>query len=422
MRKIIIPNPDLTHTEKTFLDADYSTGTTLTVVNNFGFANDDYVIVGAPGEEKTETMDVTAYVGDTQLTISAALQFSHNKGCVVYRYEYNQLEIYRYRSSAWTLISTSDIQWDKRETIYIDRTGLSTDSYRYRLYNSASTESSDYSPTVAATGFTRSQVGYMVREVRKIIGDTERIKIKTDDEIIRQFNRAQEIIQSVRSDWWFLRDEDATITTVAGTKKYSLATITDLNYIDTVRYRYNDGTTDETYQLLFKPMLEHDYDVRDNSTAATNRDDRPSSYTILPADSSSDTGYLELNIASKTTAYGTLYIRFFKDMADLDDVADETDVPIPSILEDFALAYCFRILGEEDRAKTYEDRFYGPQPGRNEEYKSPYGIRMLERMQSQKAIPQGQPQYLKRWIGRRAVSTLFGDQSVDRDYLKENYF
>lgn len=423
MRKIRIPIPDFTNTEKTYLDADYSSGTVLTVVNNYGFANDDIAIIGEPGTEKAESKDVTSQTGNTVINVSATYKFTHNKSEVVYRWEYDQYEIYRYRSASWSLISTSNIQWDKLETIYVDKDGLSTDSYRYRLLNSASSATSDYSPTVAATGFTRSQVGYMIREVRLLAGDTERKIIKTDDEIIRQFNRAQEIIAGIRDDWWFLRKENSQITTVAATRKYGLNTyLSDLNYIDTVRYRYDNGTTDVIYQLEQKSYPEWDALVRDVDTTG---DDYPSSYVIQPADSTDETGYVELNIKTLTTGYGTFYIRYYKKMTDLDDVADETDVPIPSILEDYALMYVFGVKGDETRSSMYANRFYGPPVSSREKFKSTQditGLRLLESQQKSKGRALGQPAQLKKFLGRGGARKLYQSRTVDKDYLAETYY
>lgn len=419
MRRLRLPNPDLSKSEKTYLDADYSSGTTLTVVNNYGFANDNIVIVGEVGEEKSECKDVTGQTGNTVIDIAGALKFSHNKGQVVYRYEYDQVEIYRYRTSAWSLISTSNLQWDKRETIYVDDNGLATDSYRYRFVNSASAATSDYSPTVAATGFTNDQVGYMIREIRRILGDDER-RFVSDDEIIRQFNRAQNIIQSIREDWWFLRTTSSSITTVANTSKYGLNTYcSDLNFVDTVRYRFNDSTTDVTYNLNKVTNIEMDYEVRDNDATA---DDYPEEYNIEPPDSTDATGYITIDKKSKTTGYGTFYIRYFKKMTDLDDVSDATLVPMPSILEDFALAYGFRVKGDEQRAKIYEERFWGPQPGREEKYREQTGIRLLQLMQSGKGRAIGQPRSFKKWRGRQPMGKFFQSHEVNTDDLRERYY
>lgn len=415
-RKLIIPIPDFTHTEKTYLDADYSSGTALTVVNNYGYTLNDIAILGQPGEEKTESKPVTSQTGNTIINVSGAFKFSHNKNTILYRYEYDQYQIYRYRAAAWTLISTSYIQWDKRETIYIDANGLATDSYRYALYNSASLLGSDYSPTIAATGFTNRQVGYMIDNVRKISGDTERLIIKSDDELIRQFERAQIIINAIRDNWWFLRKESDDITSLANTRRYGLFTyVSDLNHIDIVRYRYVNGSDSRTYPLKFKTLSEMDEYLIDNNQDSG---DRPTFYTIEPADSGDSVGYISVDKPILTANAGTFFIRYYKNMAPLTTVASETDVPIPSILEDFALAYIFHIKGDETRAKMYEERFYGPQGSKMDRtYKrEPTGIRLLELQQKSKGRPIGEPMSFRK---PRGVSSRSG---LDRDYLAENYF
>ena len=53
-------------------------------------------------------------------------------------------------------------------------TVLDSDSDPASSIVTASSNTSDYSPTVAATGFSRAQVGYMIKEVRRILGDAER--------------------------------------------------------------------------------------------------------------------------------------------------------------------------------------------------------------------------------------------------------
>jgi hypothetical protein len=425
MRRLRIPNPDLTKSEKTYLDLDYASGigTTLTVLNNYGFANYDIAIIGEVGEEKSESKNVTSQTGNTVINIGGVLKFSHNKGCIVYRYEFDQVEIYRYRASAWTLISTSNLQWDKRETIYVDANGLSTDAYRYRFVNSASSNTSDYSPTVLATGFTRNQVGYMIREVRRILGDAER-RFVSDEEIIRQFNRAQDVVKAIRPNWWFLRKENSQMTTVATTRKYGLLTyLSDMNYIDSVRYKYLSGNVNNIYHLTKLSLVELDYLVRDGNQVG---DNWPSSYTIEPPDSVDTVGYLTIDKPPLTSGLGTFYIRYFKNMTDLDDVADATDIPIPSILEDFALAYGFRVKGDEVRAGIYERRFWGPQAGHNvstsDKSREKTGLRLLELMQNAKGRAVGQPESLKSWRGRSAIRKLYHSSSLNRDELHTNYY
>lgn len=417
-RKISIPVPNLTRsTEKTYLSADYTnTLTYLTVVNNFGYANDDFVILGEPGEETTETKDVTSQTGNTQINISSALKFNHNKDTVVYRFEYDQYEIYRGRAGVWTLISTSSIQWDKRETIYVDKSEATGDVYKYRFKNSvaASNIYSDYSPSLAITGSAYNTAGYVVQEIRKIAGDEER-RLVTDAEFFRQFNRLREYIQSMRDDWFFLLVDtykaNNGIVTTANTNVYSLATYTDFNFLSTLRYKYYDGTTTNVYHLKRDSKIGLEYDHRDVDT--DNNDDWAEKYTLLPPDSSSDQGYIRIWPTSKTAGYGHFYPDYYKKMTEIDDMTDELEVPLVQLFIDYGLGYAFRIKGDDARAKVYGDEQSG--------YVRK-GLLNLERLNKNQKKAVGQPGALKTFRGRKALKTFFKDHEIDHDYLAEHYF
>ena len=418
MRKIIISNSVLTDDSyKTGLSSAYSSGTTLTVYSNVSFAANDLAVIGELGEETTELKKVDSISGAATITLASALNFSHSKDTPVYRVAWDQVEIDRNQ----TLISTSAIQWDHKDTIYYDSPGTATDSYRFRFYNSVLATYSEYSPTITGAGYPRNSLGYLIREVRKVIRDKER-KLVTDDEIIRFINAAQDIISGVRSDWWFLRNENSSTTTTAGTSKYALPSgIDNLGVTDTIRYNYNDGTTNEIYQLKFIPLLEYDYISRDNRNTDTIRDDWVQYYTLLPADSSSASGYYNVWPIPKTTGRGTFYVRYFEEMTDLDDVADTTQVPLPQIIEDYAIAMCYKILNREDIAKVYEDRFWGP-AGEIKGRRGLTGLALLEQLNYNQKRPKGQPRSLVDFTGREPLRRLFGNVRIDRDRLHEDYF
>ena len=89
--KIKVSNPDLSGEERTYISSDYSSGTTLTVGNNEGFTTSWYVVVGEPGQEKTEAAQIASTTGSTTITISSALKFAHAKSTPVYLSQWNQL-------------------------------------------------------------------------------------------------------------------------------------------------------------------------------------------------------------------------------------------------------------------------------------------------------------------------------------------
>ena len=114
MRRLRIPNVNLRLEEKTYLDADYSSGTALTVINAIGFAGGEltfFTVVGEVGEDKTESQIVSSLTGSTVINIASALRFAHNKAVPVYRSPWNQVEISKMPSGGgWSIISNSNIQ------------------------------------------------------------------------------------------------------------------------------------------------------------------------------------------------------------------------------------------------------------------------------------------------------------------------
>jgi len=418
MRKVTIPNSTLLDdTYKTNVSSAYSSGTTLTVLSSVSYTANDLIVVGEIGEELTELKKITAAPTVTTLTLASALNFAHPKDTPVYKVAWDNVCIERNA----VLITTSAIQWDKKDTIYFDSSGSNTDSYRYRFYNSVSLTYAEYSPSVTGAGYTRPSLGYMIREVRKIIQDVER-KIVTDTEVIRFINAAQDIISGVRPDWWFLRKENNSVTTTAGTRQYTLPSdIGNLGTVDSIRYNFNDGTTDEIYHLKFLPFAEFDYEVRDNTNDSTTRDDHTEYYTLREADTTYPTGSFEVWPIPATTNYGTFYVRYFEEMDDLDDVADETQVPIPAILENYAIAQCYKVMGKEDLGTYYDNLFWGP-AGEVKGRVRLTGIALLEQLNQSQKRPLGQPRSLWRFSGQRAIDQLFHNRVIDRDEIHEKYW
>lgn len=432
MRVISIRNPDLNNPqqERSPLTADYTSGTALTVLNNFAFATNDIVVIGEPSQEKSESKKVDSISGNTTLNLASALKFSHNKSTNVIKTPWDQVEISsRISGGTWSVLSTSGIQWDKQYTVYVHTSGDSTYDYRWRFYNSVLGTYSEYSPTYSASGFNRNQVGYMVANIRKVTRTQKDTNVITDREIYFKLTEAQDIISAIRNDWWFLKFEDSTMKTVASSYQYNLdligggsagspATGFSLGFIDKVRYRYTSGSIDTTYPLKFRSEGEFDMLITDNLRIS---DDNVNIYTQKPPDSSSKNGYMWVYPTPKTTDIGTFYIRGYKKMEPLNDDIDTTLVPIPQILEYFVMAHIERLRGNEGKADYYEELFYGP-PDKAEGRRRLTGIKLLEQLQAQMS-PKGQPKQLKRFRGQKALSRYFGNRSIyNRDYIKENFW
>jgi hypothetical protein len=400
---IQIKNPEVSSNIKTFLSADYTSGTTLSVDGSTSFAINQYILIGEPGLEGTEMTNLTvAPPTSTSLTVSA-LSFSHPKGTPVYYISYDQFAL-EYRTSSvggWVAYGgmPSNLNFDSQYTEYRDSAALSTYGWRYRYYSTEKAAYSDYSDTITASGWDRTAVGYMVREVRKIIGDVD-AKTVTDTEIIRFFNKAQDKIYALYDRWWFLLKIGTVIETVASTKGYALPT--DFGRMHTVLFNYVNGAADTTYNLKYLPLIEYDYASRDNTSADS---DEIKYYTIYPGDSTSPAGYLYI-WPTPETANLDITPRYYKKFTDLDSFGDETEVPIPSMLEDYALAEIFKIRKQESAADYY-DKLFREQ------------IDLLK-LEQRKQV--GQPRSLWNYRGRDAQNRLYGDGAFSTDDRKERFF
>ena len=199
MRRVLTQNPSVERTYKGFISSDYSSGTVLTVSNNNSFAADDFIVIGEPSEELTEEKKISSVSGTTTINLASALNFAHPKGTSIYKVLWDNVSIESRVNAAGTFaeITLSAIQWDNKhnETVFYDSSGADATEYRFRFKESVGNTFSEYSPTITGAGFSRAQVGNLIQNVRLIVQDEKR-KIVTDDELIRFFNRAQDIIYS----------------------------------------------------------------------------------------------------------------------------------------------------------------------------------------------------------------------------------
>jgi hypothetical protein len=298
-------------------------------------------------------------------------------------------------TGSWTVYGSmpADLHYDAINTEYRDTAATSTYQWKYRYYSTENAAYSDYSDTITASGWAKNSVGYMIRQVRKTINDPES-KTVSDTEIIRYFNEAQDKIYTLYDRWWFLFKTGTTIDTVASQSTYNLPS--DFGRMSTVKYRFVSGSTDSNYNLKYLPGIEFDYESRDNTASD---DDKLEFYTIDPGDSTNTTGYLKVWPKPETAGLD-LIPKYYTIITDLDSYGDLTQVPIPSMLEDYALAQIFQIRKEETNADRY-DRIFREQ------------VELLKMMQKKQV---GSLRNLWRYKGPDADARLFGgSQSLSRN-------
>lgn len=430
MRKISINNP-VFDSYITDISTDYSSGTIVTVRNNVSFAADDLGVFGNPTEEPTELKKISSISTAVTLNLASALNFAHNKGTPVYKSIWDNVSIEGRSSSAGVFaeLTQSAIQWDnpRSKTVYFHSSGDDNWQYRFRFYNSVTTTYSEYSPTLTGAGFTKDQVGYIIKEARRIAGDKDGRIMKTE-ELIRSLVRAKNIIRAHNPRFWFWKvngfNTSVSIAATASIAVYSLSSITNFGVLDGIEYRYNSGETDIKYFMRRKDDAEFLLLTRDLNRGTN---DYPRLYRLLPEDSSSTKGYFEIENKMKTSNVGTFYINHYKEETDYDSVDDTTNIVFPEILVDYLVSEIHATKGNQKQADKYYRLFTGPEgrqktlPGVNSEPLS--GIALLDDLDRQYKIAQGQPRSLWRFRGQKAISRLYGSPNVaSRDYIRENYF
>src|SRR4051794_29187124 len=96
MRSLLAPTEPFIKVETSKLAADATAGSnvTLTLENNDGFANTDFIVVGHEGNELAELEQINqAISGSTNVRV-ATLKFNHVAGEPVTKYRFNKRKFY----------------------------------------------------------------------------------------------------------------------------------------------------------------------------------------------------------------------------------------------------------------------------------------------------------------------------------------
>ncbi len=160
MKSLLAPTEDFIKTERTFLAADATAGSnvTLTLENNSGIAEDTYIAIGHEGNELCELEQVNqAISGNTQARV-ATLKFNHQKGEPVTVYRYNKRKFYGATSADGTYSqltsdgSPVDIQVDDPMGTRLEYTGTTYTHFKATYYNSEEDEETDEDDSDAVAG------------------------------------------------------------------------------------------------------------------------------------------------------------------------------------------------------------------------------------------------------------------------------
>ena len=404
---IKVKNPQLPEHEDTFLTAKYTAGgTSLTIKSNEGWAANEVLVIGHPGDEKCEQITIDSLTGNTTINLTGALKFDHSIDAPCFRSRWNQISLERKASGgAYAEITEGKftIEWDEKDghSKIPVAAGVASDTYKWRFYNSASATYSDYSGELPGTGLTQFHAGYLIEIVRYFGKIPAHLGI-TDLDILRSLNRGQREVDTMHDRWWFALTEDdssSRIASIAATYKYNL----------TANFRGMDvlqvlDTNTQKYNLSYFPLIEFDtYKVDDANTA--NHNDSTQIWTLLPPDTSNTIGYVGVHPTPKTTGLW-FYRRYWRFLPELTSFASSTLIPLPETLVNWALFELWKLREDRDNAGFYYQLYTE-------------NVNLLKRVQRRQI---GQAE-IQRFRGQRGYSRLFGEFSLRSiDTLRENYW
>lgn len=199
--EIFIGQPDLSENEQTSITTDSSSGaSSYSVDSGLAFSTGEYIVVGPIGSSKTEINRIHTGTAPTAttITLTGTNSFAHNRGERITSIPYNQIIIQRSTDlgSSYSDLVTIDIRVDSTETYYAHTSGASTDYYRVKFYNSASTLESQVSDGIIATGYVDGSAGQIIRAALTSLGEKIDNEVLTKEFLFQALHEGREDIDT----------------------------------------------------------------------------------------------------------------------------------------------------------------------------------------------------------------------------------
>lgn len=404
-RSLKIANPSLEERERSYLTSRYSSGVTLTVASNQGFAANDIIVVGVPGEEKTESQVIASVSGDTTITLNAALNFTHALNTPIFRSKWDQIDVERRASGgSFTDLSSApatspvDIDWDNPLGFtYVDVSTVfaATDDYRWQFKNSANGNVSGYADVLPATGLPRDSVGYVI----KMIKQNPVAKNVPGEVIVEYFNDLHDEEYENNPEAWYLQKQGTAIPTDEDVYEYELPS--DFGRMKFLLYHYTSGDVEDTYPLNF--ISEGEMRVRKIDQNQTS-DDKARDWTFFPPDSDSPTGHIVIDPTPETDDQELIPI-YYQELSAVESYGDTLVIPKAKIYLDYALYRIYEDIEDDQTATKYEARVR----------------RGLTGLKSRQHRNVGQREFLK-WRGQLGAKAIFTQNKGTGQRDRENYW
>lgn len=170
---------------KTYLTADITSGTILTVQGVNGFSGSINILIGEIGQEEAEIINIhnTAQASGTTLYVNSAVGKSHSVDTPVYAIDWNQFEITHATTVSGvksTLTYGTSLKPNSKETLYKD-TSKTSGYYFVRFVDTCGSGYSDYSDPIPYAGYPYNSVWSVKDRALK------KVNAKIDDTITHDF-------------------------------------------------------------------------------------------------------------------------------------------------------------------------------------------------------------------------------------------
>lgn len=265
--------PQIEQSPSTNLVADYAAGVTaITVADNSGFAQNDYIIIGSFGQERAEIVKINAAVTSGAALTITGTTFAHNANSKVTLIRYNQVAIYGAATSTSTnpTIIGSLTNIDVSNGFNEIKAGTTYAYYYAKFYNAQTTTYSELSAATANTGYARNSVAKMKEAFLRYVKENLSPNGLTQECILEWLNDWQDDVQDKRKYWDFTR-------TVNDTWKTTIE--------DQMRYELPDDIQDsDTNQSILKVWVKNYMPLKDASLAFWDALNRTTIKTTLAAD------------------------------------------------------------------------------------------------------------------------------------------
>ncbi len=321
-QELFFANPELQDEERSFLDADSAVGVTSLTASGINFAANQYIVLGQIGQEKTEIVQISGTPTATNISLATATVFAHNRGDMIRFIAYNQLTPERSTDAGATFsaLSAIAIRPDASETYLQRASDASTDVYRFRFYNSTSTNYSAYSDTATASGYADNTVYSIRKRALQSLGE-KKTDLINDQFLIDSLSEARrEVDQDERILRWSFRTKFNTNIGTMIPGNWRVAAPTDLRdrntYKNILQLRtgklgrpvtYQDNKTFRlNYQNIVHTTLNGAVSISDTSIVLTFSGDLPASGTIKIAPNLAAGSIVTVTYTGNTKATGTL--------------------------------------------------------------------------------------------------------------------